>query len=285
VKSKRHCQLIFAGWEGLRTLLDKLPPVGSTVQPTQALKLNPSAHRRLVSAGAILVVALTSCQSGPILPGNAPAAAPYTCGTLSSGHCYAELLVDPGHLRGYRTQILVTTQLAPGNGFIDNEFWLNPYGGTGWLEMGYEYHPVYRMTYFWAEDRQDGYFIAHEIADVDPLDDGNYATFDIHETATDTFSISLTSKKVSYSYSNTNFPLFGSTASGWVAMGQELAGTTGAQAPFVLYLFNTYYDTNLAKHYITGGTPVLAKPPYGGWLQAPASGNQGGAWSTWCCAP
>jgi hypothetical protein len=239
---------------------------------------------RLAALLTTAILVATACESGSILPGNTPAAVPYSCGSLSGGHCYGEVSVDPSHVHGFRTQILVTSQLASGDGFIDNEFWLNPFEGTGWLEAGYDYHPVYGLTYFWAEDRQDGLFINHWI-DYNRQDDGNYLTVDIHETTADNFSISLTGKGTSYAYSYPNFPLFGSSDGGWVMMGQELAGTSGASAPFVLYLFSSYYDSAGVTHFITGGSPSIGQPPYGGWLAAPSPGNQGGAWSTWCCAP
>jgi len=75
---------------------------------------------------------------------------------------------------------------------------------------------------------------------------------------------------------------------GFAQLGQELAGSNGAVASLAMFVDNQVYDKSFRRRFATesdGPSEDVNKPPHGGWMQIPAAGNQGGVFSTYCCAP
>jgi hypothetical protein len=220
--------------------------------------------------------------------GGKPAPAPYTCGDVTRGHCYSKAVIGD-HLTGFRSTFTVVKDPRPGNGFVTNEFWLSNYSGTqAWIEIGYIQNTVEPLHYFWAVlDPDTTVFKRTRIADVPPSELGERVTFDIHQTAPGTFSLSVDGPTTKFATSVT-VNLWSGMYGGYVDMGMELAGTDGATAPVATFVRNTVYDSTLHPRYARasdGAGESIGKPPYGGWLQTPTESPDGGVFITHCCSP
>jgi hypothetical protein len=235
----------------------------------------------------IVALALPGCQSA------GTTAAPYSCGTpQTDNHCYAqaEFLTTsaPGGIRGWRTNIYITNQMGPGDGFIDDEFWLDDtYGIQGWVEVGY-FSGVFSTLsvpyYGWGMRATDGIFQSSFFGQVQDADFGNYATFEIQQTDPDDFAVTVTTPTKTYTTVASNSILSDPSNPGFVNMGQELAGSSGAEAGYVLFLDSAAYSGGTWGYYPGPlAETTLQQPPYGGWVATPAPGNQGGAFFTECC--
>jgi len=235
---------------------------------------------------ALLLVA-ASFLSCDLLLGK-PAPHGYACGDLSGSHCYSNGFVGD-HLTGFSTKVTVAGTFQPGNGLITNEFWLNNYSGNrGWIELGYKGVVGEVPHYFWAQmDPADFAFTFTDIAVVPQAEVGTQVTFDVHQTGTDTFLLSIDGAVTRWSRSIT-LGLWPGTSGGTVTLGQELGGTDGGQASLALFADNRVYDQAFVPHFASGSDfpgQKIDGPPYGGWLQVPDAGNAGGVFSTYCCAP
>ena len=238
--------------------------------------------RAFLLLGAILVLSASKCPSG-----GQPSPQIYNCGTVSSGHCYSEALLGD-HLAGFRTTFTVVQQFLPGDGFVTNEFWLTNYqGNDGWIELGYQVNSI-ELKYFWAVlDPDTGIFTKHDIGPIPPEEVATRVVFDIHQTAEDTFVISIDGSKTHFA-TTAHVNLWDGSYGGHVKMGQELAGSKGAAASLAMFVENQVYDSSSRRRFATAGdgpSEKVDKPPYGGWMQQPAVGNQGGVFSTYCCVP
>ena len=237
---------------------------------------------RVVAGPAVVTLALAGCQT----PGPSPT--PYSCGNLTINHCYAEAeflsTSAPGGIRGWRTNIYLTDQMSPGDGFIHNEFWLNN-GAGSWIEVGDFAEPNKPGPFYgWGMMQPDGLYSSSPFGPVQDADIGHYATFEIKQIDPDNFSVTVTTPTATYTIVLTNSFLSDQSNSGYVAMGQELAGSSGAQAGYVLFLDNMAYSGGTWSYYPgPQGNSLVQQPPYGGWVQLPAPGNQGGAFFTECC--
>src|SRR5262249_41294443 len=152
------------------------------------------------------------------------------------------------------------------------------------IEIGYETNTVELPKYFWAVlDPDTGIFINHNIDTIPQEEVSTRVTFDIHQIAEDTFAISVDGNKTHYSTSVT-VNLWNGVYGGYVHIGQELSGSKDAVASLAMFVENQVYDSNFHPHYARETDQphdeTLDKPPYGGWMQKPAQGNNGGVFST-----
>jgi hypothetical protein len=240
-------------------------------------------HSRFwIAAGsAVIVFALAGCTGSGTSP------TPYSCGTPSTDHCYAELIIGttdvPGGILGFRTSIGVNS-VNGGDGFINEEFWLLSTSGCRcWIETGYQESENLGYYYFWAETVPPGvYGPSHDLGPVAPGDFGGSATFDVQQTGPQSFAITVTTPTASYAATSSNSYLSDPANSGFVEMGQELQGSTGASAGYVFFQDNMEFS---GGHwgYIPGGQLDIGAPPYGGWLDPPSSADPGGIFFTECC--
>lgn len=254
--------------------------------------------------GIIIVgILLSSCLDSSSGLRGQPSPQPYKCGDVGGfSHCYAIGGIGD-HLTGFRTSIDVVTHFIGGNGFINNEFWLVNYGPAGgWLEVGYQANRVELPKYFWAVlDPDTQIYTQHDIGTIPHEEFGTRVTFDIHQTEDNTFLISVDGTFTHYS-TTVVVHLWDQRYGGSVHLGQELAGTQGAQASLSTFVDNQIYDDTFHRRfsteddwkraaYITTPYEAADKPPYGGWIQPPQKsqepreGNRGGAFTTYCCAP
>ncbi len=257
----------------------------------------------LASVFAFLATSLGCINTGQVNPQG------YSCGDLTSGHCYCVFnalggspptttvtLCNP--FFGFRTSIYVTNQMSGGNGFIDDEMWLiSQTGFSGWIEAGYMTDPQYPtvIEYFWAEDdNSTGVFIKHPLENVPQADIGNYAVVTVSNngpnlTSSSSFTINIANKATNFSTTTSN-ALWSSSSGACVAeiqLGQELAGTTGAFAGAVLFINNAWLDqTGVWRWQTDDGGVKSQQPPYAGWIQTPSTADStGGTFFTECCLP
>jgi len=221
------------------------------------------------------------CTTGQVAPQG------YSCGDPSKGHCYAQASVGD-HLTGFQTTIGVVSTFLPGDGFVNNEFWLNNYRGSGgWIEIGYQANTVELPKYFWAKVDPDTHlYQSFDIGTIPSEEVSTRVTFDVHQTGEDTFVLSVDGTTTHFTATVT-INLWDGTYGGYVMLGQELSGMSGAAASLAMFVDNQAYDQTYQRHFLTEADnpsdDLLDKPPYGGWFQKPAAGNQGGVFPTYCC--
>jgi hypothetical protein len=270
-------------------------------------RLKWSGRLVAVAGSVLLPFCLSGCPPGQTPPGG------YSCGTLSSGHCYSETLFFLGkaapsqqcavdqksNIFGYRTSISVTSGMNPGDGFIDDEIWMRAENGPGWIEAGYMDDTVFGEHYFWAEnDEVTGIFVNHDLQSVPAADSGNYAVVEIFATGPDltmanSFTVNIRSMTTNFSQTGINNAMWsgGPDRFAEVNFGQELAGSKGALANDVFFVNNSWMDS--AGHWRLQSAPTATAvdmPPFGGWVQDPcmsaqSSGPNGGTFLTRCCTP
>lgn len=265
------------------------------------------AHIICIFTCVVVLIWLTGCNPGQ------PAPSGYHCGTPCCGHCYAIAIFSDGkpkaypadqssEIFGYKTYINVTTGMASGDGFIDDEIWLKAFDGPGWIEAGYKTDSL-GQHYFWAEnDETTGIFVQHFLGPIPQADVDNYVWIEIFNdgvpyTTSPLFSIVILGNA-------TNSPTFfrASTSNAmWstgqdkfaeVNFGQELQGSSGALANNAFFIHNSWMDSTGVWRVRTADTEVqINKPPYGGWIMTPSSTAQpgyqpdGGWFFTECCQP
>ena len=258
---------------------------------------------RVVFALCVAAVAwITACNPGQVAPGG------YNCATPSTGpHCYAiagDIIGRPkanaadqsSEIFGYSSNITVTTDMAPGDGFINDEMWLRAEDGPGWIEAGY-IDDQFSQHYFWAEnDENSGIFVSHMVAPVSSTDTSVLVQIlnnGKNKQTSDDFLVVL----VSTNASGTNNMAWDSgpiTNAMWsvgfdqwaeINFGQELAGSSGARANTVVFVNNRWLDSNGIWRFQTDDMSLAAgAPPYDGWIQTPSvSQSNGGAFFTECC--
>jgi hypothetical protein len=236
--------------------------------------------------GLILFAALLSSCSSTLSGRQSPQK--YNCGTVSSfGHCYSEGILGP-YLTGFRTTLDVAGSFQGGNGFVNNEVWLrNNEGNEGWLEIGYDANQFERTKYFWAVlDPETGLYRSHDIGPIPQSEFGTRVVLDIHQIADSTFAMSLIGNQTVFR-DTVRVNLWEASYGGTVTVGQELAGDSGAVASSAEFVETQVYDNTFRMRFasdIDHASEVVAKPPYGGWLQKPAAGNKGGVFITYCCS-
>ncbi len=224
----------------------------------------------------------------------------YSCGNsgTSSPHCYGTYWFPRITNHGSSTTILMSkltcnpTYCANGKGFIDDEMWLcddtTGHSCDYWVEGGYwTNYAATGNDYFWADKRPGSGLIVHDLGGVPADDFGGYTTLDITTDGPDTWQIQF------YTYTQGD-PSGYSTGNTMTAnrpqIGQELAGTSGASAPNVLFEDNGYETT--ANHFVyqTNGSDNypyeffdLTGPEHASWFVPPEDSSTGGILETSCC--
>jgi hypothetical protein len=285
-----------------------VPALALVIRTTLTKPMKRFGRLLAIAAVAVLASSLSGCPPGQPAPNG------YSCGTLSSGHCYSEAMSTFGasstplqqcandgasHIFGYRTSISITSGMNPGDGFIDDEMWLTAENGPGWIEAGYTDEYFFGQHYFWAEnDETTGIFVNHDLQSVPAEDDGSYAVVEIFATGPDltkpsSFTVNIRSIATNFSQTDIVNAMWtpGPDRFAEVNFGQELAGTNGALANDVFFVNNSWMDN--AGHWRLQSAPGVSTvdmPPYGGWVQdgcssAQSSGPNGGTFLTRCCTP
>jgi hypothetical protein len=227
------------------------------------------------------------------------AAQQYTCGSPSTGHCYA--LADFGGgcmsnppqrdcLRGFSTAITIK-ETRPGNAFINTELWLNSFNTGGWIEVGYRSLSTYaRPHYFWAQNDASGNFMQYDLGEIPQQDFSSTARFEIGHVVyvpwplnIDLFRVSISGLTTSFSTLTTN-DMWLQAGHGSARLGQELAGSSGAYSPLQIYYDFRYLDPNGGWRIDTEKSFTSDDPPYGSWLVDPIPGIAG-IFTSRCCQP
>jgi hypothetical protein len=233
--------------------------------------------------GFAMLLCLPACNSGQ------PSPAGYNCGTPQAGHCYAiASLSDSGQINGYKTEILVSANTNPGDGFLTHEMWLDTFGPySNWIEAGYTTDWVLGSHYFWAENTgPSGLFINHDLGMIPQSDYGMYVNVAILNMGGDDFRILVRTPTVTFDQTTTN-AMWQGRGYGYVNIGTELQGSRGASATSVLFLNNGWFDINHVFHFEAINFAITQdKPPYAGYLSEPSETNSnGGTFLTECCLP
>jgi hypothetical protein len=240
-------------------------------------------RRSLVLAGlALAPIALAGCPT----PGPSPT--PYSCGTASDdSHCYARVNFTNqtvlGGIRGWQTRIDVVPVMKGGDGLITDEFWLASFSGSYWIETGYMASVSESGAFYvWAETDPGVGLVVHILGPVTSADYGGWATFTVYQTGPSSFIISVQTPTVSYTAAS-NFPYFSDPSTqGYVNMGQELAGSTGAVADYATFADNKEFSGGQWAYATTGAQAPAGDPPYGVWTPA-SQWPPGGLFWTECC--
>jgi hypothetical protein len=241
----------------------------------------------------ILIGSLVGCtgQSYNCGPGAPP------CNTSSDQHCYG-VVSWTGSFTGFSTE-LTAVALTSGDGFVDDEAWLvdQPASevGMAWVEAGEINEGIDTLNntdYFWAYGldwcQPDEQFMWYDLGAVAKADI-NKATWIAYEFRQD--DTTPTKWNITISYADSGKVLFKEHATG-ISMkpntaeeGQELQGTTGAEAKLAFFSQNTTYNGSSKKVRTDNGTVLSGNPPHAGWWtdSKPSQTNFGGLFFTWCC--
>lgn len=233
----------------------------------------------------------------------------YNC---STSHCYgvnswSNTEYGQTNFTGDETNPDVVS-LTPGSsgGGIDNEEWLvdsnqnhsetciAAQGGTQngqcWVEAGYNHSYGLSEVWFWADVRPQGggctthcYYHEHDSGPLSSGDYGNPADFYISKGSSGQWIVDVSGYSTGLSGSSTYNTMHPTT----VEMGQELIGTSGANAPTAYYVGNAWEDSSGTWQYHTlDGQPSSYNPPWANWYQGqtPSTSPYGGVWYT-CTLP
>ncbi len=249
----------------------------------------------------ILLVALFVLAALVGYQGTAHAAASlpldYNCGpgipTQQNPHCYyiARWNGAPGAFTKIFTNEIYAGSDWPNDDFVTNEMWLGD-GGNSWVEVGLEFDA---FTYsaseimFWADQRPGANFYAHPGNTLQSGDFGKYGSFEILQTAKNTYHIAGYGLGTSISGTSTN----NSMPLNDITIGGEVDGSSGASAPKNGYIDNMWYNSGSWDYQNnsgilsgkTGGSPnPWQSYSNGGWVSSPnGANNNGGHFQT--CLP
>lgn len=269
-----------------------------------------SAHHRNFRVLAFLMLVAPMLLSGLAQPGIAAAA--YSCGSPSEGHCYAQ--VDWNGARnsfwgGDVTIYVSALNAGPNNplqpSFITNETWIgdrfcgNPIGGC-WIEAGIIDRHDWVPYYFWADVRpQDSNISIHYFAGVGTNSFGGYATFSIARdpnnandwnisaaTPTDGyFLLKSTQNAMQVTDQTIGTELSGYSGNAYLPQTtfssiKWIAGFSGGS--YVKYPQTTDKAVSLIRD-TSSGPVATGGPPYGYWSTWPSQNPNGGVLVTYCC--
>jgi hypothetical protein len=180
--------------------------------------------------------------------------------------------------------------INPGDGFVTNEIWLRNYTGvSSWIELGYTQDPR-PLHYFWAQSDETGLFTPHDLGDIPPEEFDTPVTFSIHQLQPGQFEVRIDGTRTHFTTA-THVALWSGTDGGYAEIGQELSGTTGANAHLAVFDHNRALSRNSQWSWFTNpnitnpAATTEGKPPYGEWLALPATdASEGGVSSTHCCS-
>jgi hypothetical protein len=226
-------------------------------------------------------------------PAQAAAMLSYSCGSSSgSGHCYG-WNTWVGAVDGSATQITVRG-ITGGNGFIDNEMWLVQWPKNGlprstWVEAGYISDSGFENgaeVWFWADSRpqDNGYVNLHYGIPLRSGDYGHNVAITLKRKDSCSFTASVVGVLTGEQGTSTNNCI----SPDHIQIGQELAGSNGANAPKALYSQNEYEAAgrNYFSYQFQDGSGSGKNPPWAGWDQnhRPSNSGGGGTWYT-CTLP
>jgi hypothetical protein len=203
----------------------------------------------------------------------------YSCGTLSSDHCYG-INRWLGTTYGASTRATVV-QLHAGNGFMNNTLWVGNNDSSRWIEAGYAviYNKSYEFWY-WAYINDSGTYLEYDaptgLVSGPGGDFGNPVNIYIWRVNSTTWNAAI------YGWASSWLPN-GFTLSNFTAtsidIGQELAGTSGSSASTANFYYNRWRQGNGNYVYQTvNGTSFSYYPPYAGWIVKPSGSSTGGEW-------
>jgi hypothetical protein len=218
--------------------------------------------RRTFSIVGLLVLA-----TAMLLPFSQSAKA-YSCGTGTSGHCYALAESYLGAIINGGAVSIMTTHLSAGSGssgwFIDNEEWVMQTSGCSssygqsWVEVGEETVQSSAQRYFWADVRPvDCTFFKQYFANVPSGDYGYYTYFQIYRKDSTDWTITVSSQTGYWSGTSTNNSMHPDD----INQGMELAGQSGASAPATQYTNRYYKDTTNTWYSIDNDYATLLDNP------------------------
>jgi hypothetical protein len=242
-----------------------------------------------------LVVAAALAALGATLSGCAGQT--YQCGTGSANHCYGTVSWT-GSPTGFEME-LTAVPLTSGDIFVDDEGWLIDYFGSdmSWVETGEEnVNPAYVdgfgvTYYFWAYGwhyNSTGTFMAYPLGPVSQSDLNN-ATWIAYKVSQDANEPSQWNVAISKASSGT--PLYSGTCStcsmtpNTVLEGQELSGSSAAEAPLAFFAENAVITGSKTTYRTDDGTVTSDDPPTANWWppSKPSQTSNGGLFFTWCC--
>lgn len=217
----------------------------------------------------------------------------YSC---SSPHCYGRNEWQ-GATSGALTDISVV-HLTAGDDFVDDEMWVAQVSGSGdcanygnfcWVEAGYANGNAENgeigQYLFWSDVRpcSCGGYHEHDSPVLKNGDYGNEADVGIFRDDSSDWGVYVDGTDTSISGVSTGQTMQATI----IVIGQELAGTSGANAPTAHFTYNYWQDINNGSWHFqtTDGTldPCLDSqctphnPPWAGWVanQTPHNGNGG----------
>jgi hypothetical protein len=188
--------------------------------------------------------------------------------------------------------------MSPGDIFVDDEMWVAQASSSGdcasngnfcWVEAGYAdggaANGEIGQYFFWADVRpcSCGGYHEHDSGVLQSGDYGNEAGVGIFRNDSSDWGVYVNGAVTSISGTST-----GQTMSpALILIGQELVGTSGANAPTAHFTYNYWQSTRDNSWHLqtVNGTldPCLdnictpINPPWAGWVtnQAPPNGNGG----------
>jgi hypothetical protein len=224
----------------------------------------------------------------------------YSCGDAVSNHCYGTVSWS-GSPNGVFTN-LTAVPLTSGDIFIDDEAWLVDYGsgGTTWVEAGEEnvalgyYGGDGTTHYFWAYGAAGGVFMGYPLGPVSQsdLDHASWNAYRINQDST-----TPSTWHVDIWEAGTGTPLYNESVDNpmtptTVIEGQELAGSSNAQAPIAFFNDNSVFSGSKETYQTTDGSVCKGPspscpgaPPNAGWWfsSKPSETTDGGMFFTDCC--
>src|SRR3954471_3671043 len=263
--------------------------------------------KRLVVLWVAIIPMVLGCFGGLLALTWASLAATYSCGNLSSGHCYAAASwQDQAEYFGAYSDV---TQVSIGcprgcGGFIDDEIWLidnKSSGCTGktfgmcWVEAGYIATDGANPIFFWADSRpiNQSTFNLHLLGNTDPVGVTDHFTIVKDGRVTpNNFLVFIYNDSLSSLYNGVSVVPSGNPMVGnRIDIGQELAGAKDASATRANFTRNIWAVQALGPEYVfwyrrqtTKGGVSSAAPPTGSWTADPSSPTpEGGQFTTSCC--
>jgi hypothetical protein len=225
----------------------------------------------------------------------------YSCGNLSSNHCYANMYW-PGGIQGEKTDILAEPINCGCDGFLNAELWVQASSGCApncWVEAGLKNETGYGSTFsFWADQRPGGGYHNHYNNGITQGDIGHSITFFIYKTGTNQWRVTKAHAGVNGCTSQcsadwTQYSTNNSMVANYITLGDELAGSSGASSPDIHFTWNFYYNNsswypqgagNPGAGLVGAGlTPPPDDPPYAYWANGQVGGPTGGDLDTYCC--
>lgn len=245
--------------------------------------------------GIIGVPTANAATSGVLIPSTTT----YSC----NAHCYGRDLW-PGGITGGATTITVN-HMSSGDGFVDDEIWVaQPNNSSGdcssnlnfcWVEAGYAAGGSNNGAseyFFWADVRpcSCGGYHEHDSANLQSGDYGSVVNIGIYQASSSTWTVnvfggatSITGTSIAQTMSPSN-----------ILIGQELAGTSGANAPTAHFTSNEWRNrSGIWSEQGVDGTldPCLANictnvnPPWAGWVSGRDPHNYSGGDFYTCTLP